>query len=251
MAIKRPLDQSNAQWLADYAGEPVDAIQRDLDRIAHEHQGQFDKPRQPNEKPISEPMGQTFEYAGHRTTTKGALVLDFTDKDSGEVCSAFFNVSIEYQRGPKAGRARRTGEGCQFHPKPRSKFRRFWIETVGHPPRRWSESHKEMRSRLSRFIFAGQIESATFGSGDTYLRMKKVHKIGDVPVTRKRQESDNAATTQRQLPATSKPRKASKQKAFKQSKLHDTESTQKHATRTHYHTDALPSSYSSCFVEVF
>lgn len=244
MTRSRPEDQTTAEWLSDQTGEPVDVIQADLDRIAREH------PARPNNKPTSVPTGQSFMYVGHRTTTKGALILDFADMDSGEVCSAFFNVSIEYQRGPKAGQARRTGDGCQFHPAKRSKFRRFWLDAVGCPPRRWAETHKQMHL-LAKTTFTGRTESAAFATGEQYFRLKEVRRTGDIPATKKRQLCDNVVTTKRQEKVTSKPSKANKQKAFKQSQLHDKESAQKHVTRPHNHTDALPSSCSACYVEVF
>tara|TARA_R110002110_G_scaffold301156_1_gene515222 strand:- start:183872 stop:184414 length:543 start_codon:yes stop_codon:yes gene_type:complete len=171
---RNPVLQSVDEWLADYESEPVQA---------HNY-----KPHG-RVRAVAETQAPTlclcFDH--HRTTRDGRLVLAFLDPE-GRECVAFFNVDIRRQRGPDKGKSYRSGIGGQFLPPVRGRFRAFWLEVVGTPPRRWSEVHHELH-RLKAFHFTGIVEAAEAECGQ-YFRVKKLRQSFDKESTTVRQSFD-------------------------------------------------------------
>lgn len=125
--------QSVDEWLAEYGGEPA---------------------------PSTTPAEPILIYDTHRTTKNGHLVLAFIDKETGEEVCAFFNVDVTIQRGANKGKSYRTGHRGQFLPKPRSKFRKFWMDVVGTEPNRWAKVYKELRPRLKDLELTAEVTTA-------------------------------------------------------------------------------------------
>ena len=98
----------------------------------------------------------------------------FEDINTGEVADLFINVDITIQRGELRGMDRDTGKGGQFLPPEGGKFRKFWMSVVGKEPYRWSRVHKELKSKLKRFIFTGDVEEHTDKKGNKYLKIKNL-----------------------------------------------------------------------------
>ena len=141
--------QTTEEWLVEYAGTHSSAPAGDKLFIT----------------------GPTFDH--HRTTKTGALVLSFCWQSDEAV--AFFNCDIRRQRGPLKGQSYKIGIGGQFLPPERGKFRAFWQESVGAPPRRWAAVHKEIKSRLKGLAFQGEMYTAEKKNGEAYKKVINLH----------------------------------------------------------------------------
>ncbi len=101
-----------------------------------------------------------YQFDGYLTRAdqrgKGRLVLDFSDIDTGEVIPAFFNVNIDYQRGPMAGQNFKIGRNGRFWVYPRSKFALFWLDTFGSTGK-WSRVYRQL-NRLKPIRFSGDVK---------------------------------------------------------------------------------------------
>jgi hypothetical protein len=126
------------------------------------------------------PRVPSMKYDSHRTTKEGSLVMAFIDVETGQELDAFFNVDIKRQRGPYKGKNYRIGQGGQFLPKPRSKFRKFWLTTVVIEPRRWASVHKEMRSKLKKHTFTGNISTSFRKDGSPFMKVNELKIIETV-----------------------------------------------------------------------
>ena len=130
-------------------------------------------------KPLSEsPSILTLKYDHHRTAKakSNSVILSFTDAN-GDCYDAFFNVDLNSQRGVKKGKQRKVGEGGQFLPAKRGKFRKWYISIVGKAPDRWSVVHKQLRSRLKELTFTGDVDTSYTSDGRPFKRLKNVRVI--------------------------------------------------------------------------
>ena len=126
------------------------------------------KPVSPKNKPYFV-TGLKFDH--HRTTKTGSVVLSFNSSSLEDEVVAFFNCDIRRQRGPKKGQTYPSGIGGQFLPPKRGKFRAFWLQAMGKPPKRWAAVHKELKPKLKDLKFEGMVE---FGYTEEGRRFKKV-----------------------------------------------------------------------------
>lgn len=101
------------------------------------------------------------------------MVLSF--RWQSEEVIAFFNCDIRRQRGELKGKTYKTGVGGQFLPPARGKFRAFWQESVGAPPRRWAAVHKEIKPRLKGLSFQGEMYTAEKKDGEPYHKVINLH----------------------------------------------------------------------------
>jgi len=126
--------------------------------------------------PVTLPYKESniYTYYSHRTTKRGGLVLVFINKETGEEAVMWFNVDIYGKRGKRRGKQYRTGEGGQFIPKRRSKFRKFWLEVVGKEPYRWSLVHRELRPRLKGLVFKCVTKTSYDSHGKHYTEIKNI-----------------------------------------------------------------------------
>ena len=152
---KRIDNQRTDEWLSDYErAEPAEPKGQAIGGAPYKNWVR--------ETPITridsqEASGPILVYDTHRTTKKGALVLVFIVKATREEAVCFFNVDIRKQRGKEKGENYKTGHMGQFNPKPRSKFRKFWMSVVGEAPSRWSLAHKFLKPRLKDLFFTGSL----------------------------------------------------------------------------------------------
>lgn len=198
-ARKRPQDQSNKEWLADL-GEPDQSSHCTADQYRGAKSGEpipisesdkspiittlFDALPQSNRRPhfnqptvapsaavdIPPANRLLFRYIDHRTTRKGSVVLVFESLDGRTRASAFFNASLESNRGTKYP----SGKRGQFIPPEMGKFRGFWMETVGKEPSRWSRVHKSMRSNFRDIVFTGEVTEERDGKDQHYFKLRDV-----------------------------------------------------------------------------
>jgi hypothetical protein len=141
--------QTAEEWLAEYTGAHSSAPAVDKQFIT----------------------GLVFDH--HRTTKTGSVVLSFRWQFDEVV--AFFNCDIRRQRGPLKEQSYQTGIRGQFLPPGCGKFRAFWQESVGAPPRRWAAVHKEIRSRLKGLEFQGEMYTAKKKNGEAYKKVINLH----------------------------------------------------------------------------
>lgn len=142
----------------------------------------------PRVRSIPEPV---LTYQGHRTSKpnlrpetprnlkreQGSLILSFVDTVTGEEVVAFFNVKTKRTRGKYEGKHYRTGEGGQFNPAPRSKFRKFWMNAVNQAPRQWSRVHNKLKLKLQGLNFTGELKTVTTGSAAPYTMVANLRKL--------------------------------------------------------------------------
>lgn len=127
-------------------------------------------------KPLAESAASlVLKYDHHRTANarSNSVVLSFIDA-RGERYDAFFNVDLNGQRGVKKGKQRKTGEGGQFLPPKRGKFRKWYLSIVGKAPDRWSMVHRHLRPRLKELTFTGDVDTSFTANGKPFKRLKNV-----------------------------------------------------------------------------
>ena len=147
----RVAQQTTEQWLAEYS----DA--------------------KPNATVVKDRLITRLVFDHHRTTKGGAVVLSFRHRN--EEIVAFFNCDIRRQRGKQKGQSYRSGLGGQFLPRPRSKFRAFWLECTGKAPRRWAAVHKEIGPRLKSLEFKGDITTEQSTDGKIYKKVTNLRLL--------------------------------------------------------------------------
>ena len=130
----------------------------------------------------------------HRTarTKSGSVILCFVEVATGQEYLAFFNADLNQQRGSNKGQQRKIGQGGQFLPPKRGKFRKFWMSIVGTEPKRWSTVHKDINARLKDFTFTGDVDKSVKADGTPFNRIKNVTIF-------ERQKSNNFDTYEEQL----------------------------------------------------
>lgn len=143
-----PRLQTNEEWLARFAGETVD-------------------------RPTG-PSKTYFRYLDHRTTRTSSVVLSFESLDGSVEAVKFFNVFL---RG--TSKKYPAGKRGQFNPPEGGAFRKFWSQSVGKPPSRWSRVHKSMRSHLRPLLFVGCYEKAVDSKGDPYFKLTQIAVADD------------------------------------------------------------------------
>jgi hypothetical protein len=131
-------------------------------------------------------------FDSHRTTKEGSVVLSFIDPETSEEYVAFFNVDIRIQRGDDKGKSYRSGQGGQFLPKKRSKFRKFWHKVVGKEPRRWASVYKEFKKGFRGKLFTGEAERCLDKNREPYSKLINPRKLTE-------QERINYVTEEEQL----------------------------------------------------
>ncbi len=176
--LNDPKFQSNEEWLAEY--------------VTHSEK----EPKKPAALP-AQTDHTIFKFDSFRTarlkrqnTHVGRLIISFVSIKTGIIADCFFNVDINKQRGKGE---HKTGARGQFYPKPKSNFRKFWMESVQQPPRRWARVNKEMH-KLKNLLFTGEIKDAFRGSGESYIQLINPGCLG----TEKAQQGHNQGTTSAQ-----------------------------------------------------
>jgi len=139
-----------------------------------------------------------LRYESHRTTKSGRLILAFIDVETGQEVVAFFNADIKRNYGNYKGTFYSTGLWGQFNVNPRHKFHKFWMDVIGEEPLRWCRVHKEMRSKLSKFLFTGEITVAYRSDGSPFLQVRNIKKL-DTTMAHHRH---NLGTTKAQMTCT-------------------------------------------------
>lgn len=152
---KRIQNQTIDEWVSDYEGvEPAGPKTQTVAEAPYKN-WMHETPRtRINSQPIN---GLILRYDTHRTTKNGAVVLVFFVVATGEEAVLFFNADNRKQRGKEKGENYKSGHMGQFNPKPRSKFRKFWMSVVGEAPSRWSLAHKFLKPRLKDLFFTGSL----------------------------------------------------------------------------------------------
>ena len=115
-----------------------------------------------------------YKYVGHRTLRRGGLILAFEDLVTYEEAICFFNVDIfgKHRRGKMKNISFRPGAKGEFYPEKRSKFRKFWMCTIGQQPLNgWSRAHIELHARLKNKTFTGEIKQAYGSHGAPYKEL--------------------------------------------------------------------------------
>ncbi len=128
-----------------------------------------------------------YVFESFRTTREGRLVISLVNIDNGGVVDAFFNVDINRQRG---NGKYDIGANGQFFPKPKSKFRMLWMESVKKVPRRWATVHKEMRTKLKGLIFEGELKVGYRSNGEPFNQLFNIVCLE----TRMEQDGNKAGT---------------------------------------------------------
>lgn len=123
--------------------------------------------------PLPHHCGPLYRCHGFSIVHGHAICLDFMDMKTGESARAFINVCCEQQRGKNKGK--RYSNPRQFWLKPGSKFRAFWISTVGDTDR-WRDVWRSM-GRLKTVTFTADPETARGSDGSTYTRLKNLRKL--------------------------------------------------------------------------
>jgi len=121
------------------------------------------------------PPQACYALDSFRTTYLSRLVLALVNINTGEEADTFFNVDINIQRGQGK---HETGEGGQFFPPKKSKFRKFWMSAVKQKPYRWSRVHKEIKSRLKDLLFTGDLKQAWRSNGEPYMKLINITVLG-------------------------------------------------------------------------
>ena len=123
-------------------------------------------------KPIQ--VEKIYRYEGYSTRSdkrgKGRLILSFSDTETGEVIPAFFNINIDYQRGPMAGQNFKIGRNGRFWVYPGSKFASFWLDAVGVTDK-WSRVYRQM-TRLKPVRFSGDVQRS-----ETYHQITHLMRV--------------------------------------------------------------------------
>lgn len=213
---ERVRQQTHKEWWADYDNATAikPTTRRELNKHTESQKVTGGLPKQEVTKTArgcreSEAKKEKFIFDCFRTTRLGRLVISFTSLNSGIIADTFFNVDIKKQRGKGEYR---TGQGGQFYPKPRSKFRKFWLSIVQKPPLRWSTVHKELRPRLKDYVFTGELKHTERTSGELYTQLIDVRLFG----TGKLQNWYKNGTELVQTFGTDKPMKHSIEKVFRE-----------------------------------
>jgi len=141
--------------------------------------------------PKKPPSTRAFVFDSFRTTRLCRVVFAFIDTMTGEEAVAFFNVDILKQRGEGE---HKIGESCQFYPKRKSKFRKFWMSVVKKEPRCWARVHKEINSRFKDRLFTGRLVHKQRSRGEPYMELINVTELG----TEKAQKRHNEGTEKAQ-----------------------------------------------------
>jgi len=117
-----------------------------------------------------------YIYDSHRTTERGRLILSFINIETGEEAVMWFNVDTKRKRGKRKGDQYRTGDGGQFIPpkSKKSKFKRFWSKVVGEEPYRWSNTYRELRSRLKGLVFKCETKTSYDSNVNPYTEIKDI-----------------------------------------------------------------------------
>ena len=82
--------------------------------------------------------------------------------------------------------------GGQFLPPKQGKFRAFFLEANGKPPRRWAAVYKELKARFKDLVFTGEIIVGYTKDG------KPFNKVKNARVTEE-QKRNNLGTTKEQF----------------------------------------------------
>ena len=166
MSSKKPQDQSNEEWLADYDGR--DYEERGVTLISRTFPVN-------QTSPIPNIDGFVGRYIDHRTIAvgRGCVALDFEDINTNIIATAFFNVALSSSHGNNYPRGKRE----QFIPPPRGKFRRFYIQTLGEEHECWSRVHKSLRNRFKDVLFTGEIAMHLDKTGNPYPKLRNVRAI--------------------------------------------------------------------------
>ena len=135
-----------------------------------------------------------LRFDHHRTTNykTGSVALSFTNLVTNQECVAFFNYDLTRQRGSKKGEKYRVGRGGQFLPPKQGKFRAFFLEANGKPPRRWAAVYKELKARFKDLVFTGEIIEAYTKDDKPFNKVKNVRVIEE-------QKRNNLGTTKEQF----------------------------------------------------
>ena len=135
-----------------------------------------------------------LKFDHHRTTNykTGSVALSFTNLVTNQECVAFFNCDLTRQRGSKKGEKYRVGRGGQFLPPKQGKFRAFFLEANGKPPRRWAAVYKELKARFKDLVFTGEIIVAYTKDDNSFNKVKNVRVIEE-------QKRNNLGTTKEQF----------------------------------------------------
>jgi len=172
---------------------------------------------------IAEKETNLYIYSSHRTTRLGRLALCFMNIETGEEAVMWFNVDTYGKRGKRKGKQYRIGEGGQFIPKPRSKFRNFWLEVVGKEPFRWANSHRELKPRLKGLNFMCDTKTSYDSDGKAYMAIKNINLVG----TKKAQKEHNFGTKKAQEMCTRDSVNLTADKAYTDFKVPSSESALK------------------------
>lgn len=160
MGNKLPQEQTVDEWLQEYDGAPEapDKHRKSpVNELFHEKTETIlldvHKENQVVLSDISNvnTLSGNFLYVEHRTISKGRLILDFVNIETGKVAAMFFNVQVKSQRTGKKYPAR---TGGQFTCKGRTKFKQFWMTIFKKPPFRWCRAHHGL-SKMKGMEFTG------------------------------------------------------------------------------------------------
>ena len=109
----------------------------------------------------------------HNTFVRGVIqsvALNFKSLDGDKEAVSYFNV-ILHGRGDNSYP---TGRDGQFIPAKGSKYREFWIDTVGEEPYRWSLVHRYMKKAFEALAFTGESVTAIDAKGKPYLKLTNI-----------------------------------------------------------------------------
>jgi len=156
----RVAKQTNEEWIKEYTtGNPVIPTNNsESNKRASIPQLKFDHHRTANYK-------------------TGCVVLSFIDLVTNQEYVAFFNCNLTRQRGSKKGEKYRVGRGGQFLPPKQGKFRAFFLEANGRPPRRWAAVYKELKARFKDLIFTGEKCVSYRKDGKPFNKVKNIRVI--------------------------------------------------------------------------
>lgn len=160
--------------------------ERERSRVQHQTNEEWEEERwtgvkvQPKSTRLVNPVSSSLIYQTHRTTKRGSVALVFDNVETGEEVVAFFNVDIRRQRGSNKGQSYQVGHKGQFLPPERGKFRKFWLESVGKAPSRWSLAFKLMRSAFRGKRFTGDITTQIHPNGEPYLKVTNLRLLEQV-----------------------------------------------------------------------
>ena len=144
-AAKRPQDQTNEEWLAEYSYY-MEKYNRASDKSESPVQVSSEIVTQIPQNKNTGNTEQSFHYLGHRTTRRGSVAMEFESLDGRIRCTCFFNVRLKSSRG-NTYPAKNSG---QFNPPEMGSFRRFWMQTIGKPPPSRLESCTQVHEKPFR-----------------------------------------------------------------------------------------------------